>query len=261
MTAVLNALPLIGQVEIRNRAGGDASCVQDNGAFCFGWAADNLDRYVTPTLEHLVLVVVSVALGFAIAFGMAVLSHRRRWLVPTFTGATGVLYTVPSIAFFFLLLPITGRGTTTAIIALTAYTLQIIYRNIVAGLANVPPGPRDAGRGMGMTDNQLLWRVELPLSLPEIIAGLRVATVSTVAIATLAVFAGAGGLGDPIYADLTFKTNILIAGGIAILMAISFDALLLLAQRLLAPWRLAEPGPRRRHRLATLRTVPRLTGT
>ena len=112
-----------------------------------------------------------------------------------------------------------------------------------------------------MTDNQLLWRVELPLAVPEIIAGLRVATVSTVAIATLAVFAGAAGSATAIYADLTFKTNILIAGGIAILMAISFDALLLLAQRLLAPWRLAEPGPRRRQRLATLRTVPRLTGT
>ena len=95
------------------------------------------------------LVVVSVALGFAIAFGMAVLSHRRRWLVPTFTGATGVLYTVPSIAFFFLLLPITGRGTTTAIIALTAYTLQIIYRNIVAGLTKSHPGPRTPAAGWG----------------------------------------------------------------------------------------------------------------
>ena len=112
---------------------------------------------------------------------------------------TGVLYTVPSIAFFVLLLPITGRGTDTAIIALTAYTLQIIYRNIVAGLANVPAEAKDSGRGMGMTQRQLLWRVELPLAVPEIIAGLRIATVSTVAIATLAVFAGAGGLGAEIY--------------------------------------------------------------
>ena len=129
---------------------------------------------------------------------MALASHRRRWLVPPFIGATGVLYTIPSLAFFFLLLPITGRGTDTAIIALTAYTLQIIYRNIVAGLANVPREAKDAGRGMGMTDAQLLWRVELPLAVPEIIAGLRIATVSTVAIATLAVFAGGGrpGLGD-----------------------------------------------------------------
>ena len=124
------------------------------------------------------------------------LSHRRRWLVPPLTAATGILYTIPSIAFFFLLLPITGRGNVTAVIALTAYTLQILYRNITAGLANVPGESKDAGRGMGMSDRQLLWRVELPLALPEIIAGLRIATVSTVAIATLAVFAGGDGLGS-----------------------------------------------------------------
>jgi osmoprotectant transport system permease protein len=234
---VAQVAPLLSQVEIRNRTGGDASCVADNKPFCLDWAVDNFDRYTTPLLEHLFLVVVSVALGFVISFGMALLSHRRRWLVPTFTGATGVLYTIPSFAFFFLLLPITGLGRTTAIIALTAYTLQIIYRNIVAGLANVPPESKEAGRGMGMTERQLLWRVELPLATPEIIAGLRIATVSTVALATLAVFANAGGLGEPIYQQLTFKTNILIAGGLAILMAISFDLLLVLAQRLIAPWR------------------------
>ena len=97
---------------------------------------------------------------------------------------------------FFLLLPITGRGNTTAIIALTAYTLQIIFRNIVLGLQNVPEEARDAGRGVGLTDRQLLWRVELPLAIPDIIAGLRIATTSTVGLATLAVFAGAGGLGE-----------------------------------------------------------------
>ncbi len=192
-------------------------------------------------MQHLVLVVSSVLLGFAIAFGLAVLSHRRRWLVPPILGATGVLYTVPSIAFFFLLLPITGRGKETAIIALTAYTLQIIYRNIVAGLHNVPADAKESGRGMGMTDRQLFWRVELPLAMPELVAGLRIATVSTVALATLAVFAGGGGLGDPIYADLTFKGNIVAAGGIAILMALAFDALLILAQRRLLPWRTVRP--------------------
>ena len=144
-------------------------------------------------------------------------------------GGTGVLYTLPSLAFFFLLLPITGRGKDTAIIALTAYTLQIIFRNTVTGLNNVPAGVKDSGRGMGLTDRQLLWRVELPLAMPEIIAGLRIATVSTVAIATLAVFAGAGGLGVPIYQQIDFKTNIIIGGGIAILMAIVFDVLLLLS--------------------------------
>jgi osmoprotectant transport system permease protein len=170
---------------------------------------------------------------------MALLSHRSKWLVPPFIGVTGALYTVPSLAFFFLLLPITGRGSDTAIIALTAYTLQIIYRNIVAGLANVSAGAKDAGRGMGMTDRQLLWKVELPLALPEIVAGVRIATVSTVAIATLAVFAGGGGLGAEILtgSNFTFKTGIVVAGGLAILMAILFDILLLLFQRRVARWR------------------------
>jgi osmoprotectant transport system permease protein len=172
---------------------------------------------------------------------MAIVSHRRRWLVPTFTGTTGVLYTIPSVALFLLLLPITGRGTATAIIALTVYTLQILYRNIVTGLANVPEASKDAGRGMGMTDRQLLWRVELPLAVPEIIAGLRIATVSTVAIATLAVFAGAGGLGKEIYNDIDFKTGIVVSGTIAIAMAIGFDALYVGAQRLISPWRRVRP--------------------
>jgi osmoprotectant transport system permease protein len=221
----------------RERSGEDASCVAENTGVCLGWAFENFDRYVDPTLEHLLLVGLSVLFGFVLAFAMALFSHGRRWLVPAFTGATGVLYTIPSIALFLLLLPITGRGTLTAVIALTLYTLQIIYRNIVTGLANVPQASREAGRGMGMTDRQLLWKVELPLAIPEIVAGLRIATVSTVAIATLAVFAGAGGLGAEIYNNITFKTGIVVAGGLAIVIAIVFDVLLMLAQRRLTPWR------------------------
>lgn len=241
MSAPLASLLPLAQGDdfIQERTG--TGCVQENGFFCAEWAFDNFDRYVTPLVEHLVLVSASVVAGLAIALGLAVMSHRRRWLVPPLTGLTGVLYTIPSLAFFIVLLPITGFGRTTAIIALTAYTLQIIYRNIVAGLDNVPAASKDAGRGMGMTDRQLLWRVELPLALPEIIAGLRIATVSTVAIATLAVFAGAGGLGDPLYADLTFRTNVLLAGGLAILMAIAFDALLVVAGRVASPWRKVRP--------------------
>jgi osmoprotectant transport system permease protein len=151
-----------------------------------------------------------------------------------------VLYTIPSIAFFLLLLPLTGRGSDTAVIALTAYTLQILYRNIIAGLANVPAASKDAGLGMGMTSRQLLWRVELPLAIPEIIAGLRIATVSTVAIATLAVFAGAGGLGAEIYPEnITFKTGVIITGLIAVLMALLFDLVFLILQRFIVPWRTA----------------------
>jgi osmoprotectant transport system permease protein len=241
ITDPLATLPPLAQGGdfFRERTG--TSCVEENGTFCFQWAADNIDSYVTPTLEQLYLVVISVAAGFAIALALAVLSHRRRWLVPPLTGFTGVLYTIPSLAFIFLLIPITGFGTLTAVIPLTAYTLQIIYRNIVAGLANVPAASKDAGRGMGMTDRQLLWRVELPLAVPEIVAGLRIATVSTVAIATFAFFAGAGGLGEPLYADIGFKTNVIISGGLAILMAIAFDALLVVAGRFVSPWRKARP--------------------
>jgi osmoprotectant transport system permease protein len=122
---------------------------------------------------------------------------------------------------------------------LAAYALQIIYRNAMVGLANVPSSVKDAARGMGLTDRQILWRVEVPLATPEIIAGMRIATVSTVATATLAVFIGAGGLGTQIYGsgNLTFPTSIIIAGGIAILMALALDLVLLTVQRLTTPWR------------------------
>lgn len=212
------------------------SCVAKNGFFCADWAADNVDRYTGPFFKHIELVAISIVIGFALALALAVLSHRHRWLVAPLTGITGALYTIPSLAFFFLLLPITGFGTDTAVIALSAYTLQILYRNINAGLANVPSDAKDAGRGMGMTRRQLLWRVELPLAVPEIVAGLRIATVSTVAIATLAAFAGAGGLGEPIIQDFTFKTNIIIAGGLAILLAIALDLVILGLQRMATPW-------------------------
>lgn len=239
--ALAQAAPPVAQVGedfFRDR-GGAGACETTDALFCPGWAWENLGEYGTPTMQHLELVLLSVGAGFAIAFGLALLAHRFRWLQPPLLAGTGVLYTIPSVAFFFLLLPATGRGRDTAIIALTAYTLQIIYRNALVGLANVPEAAKDAGRGMGMTGRQLLWRVELPLATPEIVAGLRIATVSTVALATLAVFAGGGGLGKPIFDQITFSTNIVIAGGIAMAMAIAFDALLLAAQRLATPWRRA----------------------
>lgn len=219
----------------------DGGCIQDNNLFCPSWVVDNVDRYADPTLSHLVLVLAAVGIGFAIAFALAILAHRRRWLASPFLAATGILYTIPSISFFFLLLPLTGRGTTTAIIALTAFTLQIIFRNVITGLRNVPPDVTEAARGVGLTPKQMLWRVEIPLAMPEIIAGLRVATVSTVALATLAVFANGGGLGSEIIvgSNVTFKTGIIVAGSIAVIMAIIFDALILLAGRLLTPWKRA----------------------
>ena len=190
---------LLAQLEIRER-GGEPSCVERNG-FCPDWIADNWERYKTPLVEHIELTLISVAIGFAIAFTLALIAHRRRWLIPPVTQITGILYTLPSVAFFFLLLPLTGRGKTTAVIALVAYTLLIIFRNVITGLEGVPAEARDAGRGMGLTQRQLLWRVELPLALPAIMAGLRIAVTTTVGLTALVFLAGAGGLGAAIFAD------------------------------------------------------------
>jgi len=232
---------VLAQVVIRDRS--QESCIARND-FCPGWIVDNFDRYTSPLLEHLFMTVAAVACGFAIAFALALVARRQRWLIGPIVGITGVLYTLPSLAVFFLLLPITGRGTTTALIALTAYTLQIIFRNVITGLENVPADARDAGLGMGLTDRQLLWRVEIPLALPEIIAGLRIATTTTVGLATLAVFAGAGGLGEQIVtgSNITFKTGVVAAGGLAVLLALALDVLLLGVQRALSPWRRVAPA-------------------
>jgi osmoprotectant transport system permease protein len=241
------ALPLakvgeVGESFFHERSSETLPCqASSSHLFCFDWAKENIDSFATPVLQHVELVAISVVVGFAIAFALALAAHRRRWLQPPLLAATGVVYTVPSIAFFFILLPVTGLGRDTVIVALSAYTLQIIYRNATTGLANVPSAARDAARGMGMSERQILWRVELPLAVPEIVAGLRIATVSTVALATLAVFINGGGLGVKIYGsgNLTFPTSIVIAGGLAMAIAFTFDLILLGVQRYVTPWRRA----------------------
>jgi osmoprotectant transport system permease protein len=215
--------------------GNQQSCVSRNG-FCPDWIVHHLSRYGTPLLQHVELTLTAVGVGFVIAFGLGLVAHRRRWLVGPITGLTGVLYTVPSLAAFFLLLPITGRGFLTAVIALTAYTLLIIFRNVVDGLDAVPEESRDAARGVGLTDRQLLVQVELPLALPAILAGLRVAATTTVGLATLAFFAGAGGLGEPINEEFSFKSNVVFAGLLCILLALTFDVVLRGVERSLTPW-------------------------
>jgi osmoprotectant transport system permease protein len=230
------ALLAQGGVQIHQRAD---SCVRDNG-FCPGWIVDNFHRYLSPFERHVYLTVVSLAIGFAIAFTLGLVAYRRRALIGPVTAITGILYTLPSVALFFLLLPITGFGKTTAIIALTSYTLLIIFRNVITGLDGVPDEAKDAGLGMGLTDRQLLWRVEVPLALPEILAGLRIAASTTVGLATLAFFAGAGGLGDQIFSDINFKSNVVLAGGLAVLLAVVLDGLILLVQRFATPWTRAE---------------------
>jgi osmoprotectant transport system permease protein len=228
---------LFAQLERRDRSAED--CVADNG-ICPDWIADNFERYLSPFWEHVYLTLISVAIGFAIAFALALLAHRRRWLVGPIVQVTGILYTLPSVAVFFLLLPFTGRGNTTAVIALVAYTLLILFRNFIAGFENVPAETRDAGRGMGLTPRQLLWRVEMPLALPEIMAGLRIAVTTTVGLAALAFLAGAGGLGEALFDDLNFRSNVLVAGGLAILLAVALDLLILGLQKAITPWTRAE---------------------
>ena len=227
---------MLAQVIIHHRT---ATCESRNG-FCPDWIAKHIGDYVDPLVRHIELVVVSVTIGFVLAFGLGLLAHRRRWLVTPILSITGILFTIPSLVLFTVLAtsPL-GFGFVSGVIPLALYTLQIIFRNVVTGLAAVPEEARDAARGMGMSEQQLLWRVEVPLALPEIIAGLRIATVTTVALATLAFFAGAGGLGDKINTDIAFKSNIVVGGGLAILLALTLDLMLLGVQRVLSPWRRA----------------------
>lgn len=245
LTMPLAAVGEVGEGFFKERTSETLPCqASSSHLFCFDWAKENIDSFATPTLQHLELVLLSVLAGFVVAMAMALLAHRRRWLQAPLLAITGIIYTVPSIAFFFLLLPVTGLGRDTVIVALSAYTLQIIYRNTIAGLANVPTATKDAARGMGLTERQILLRVELPLATPEIVAGLRIATVSTVALATFAVFVSGGGLGVKIYGrgNITFPTSIVIAGGIAMLMALAFHLALVGIERYATPWRRATTG-------------------
>jgi osmoprotectant transport system permease protein len=249
MNSSLIGMPLaavgeVGEGFLKKRTESTLGCqASETHLFCADWAKENIDRYGTPTLQQFELVVISVLIGFAIAFALALIAHRHHLFQAPLLAGTGILFAIPSISFFLLLSPITGRGRETAIVALSAYTLQILYRNVTTGLNNVPESAKDAARGMGFTDRQILWKVEIPLAVPEIIGGLRIATVSTVALATLAVFAGAGagGLGKNVLneANLKFPTALVIAFVIVVLMAFAFDLVLLTIQRLVTPWRRA----------------------
>lgn len=225
----------------RTGGGGGDSCVANDG-FCPDWLWDNLDRYQDPTIQHLWLTLIPVAIGFVIALSLGMLAHRQRWLILPVGGFLGALYTIPSAAAFLLLLPITGRGNDTAIIALTAYTLVLIFRNVVTGLAGVPQETVDAARGMGMSDRQILFKVEFPLALPEILAGLRIAAATTVGLAAFAYLAGADGLGHVLKEQIQFKTNVIAVGVILTLMAAFFDLAVLSIQRLVSPWRRTVPS-------------------
>jgi len=219
---------------------GEASeCVTENRLLCVDWVVDNWTSVLLPALlEHVKLTVIAVVLGFAIALAMALATHRLRVLEGPFGSFSAVVYTIPSLALFQLLVPFTGLTVTTVEIALVGYTLLILYRNTLEGLRAVPPEVLEAARGMGFGRGQTLWRVELPLAVPAIMAGLRVAVVSTIALATVAALVIPEGLGYPIFLALreAFKTEIVVAGALAVGLALVADGLLVLAQRALTPW-------------------------
>ena len=223
--------------------GGGGSCVRENRTFCWDWFTANWGDTFQPALvEHALLTAVAVAAGFAISLVCALVAHRRRWFEGPFTALSGVLYTIPSLALFQLLVPVTGLTYATAEIALISYTLLILFRNILTGLREVPEEAREAGRGMGLTPNQLLLRVELPLALPAIVAGIRIATVTVISLATVAAFVIDEGLGALIFAALqtSFKTEFIAAGALAVVLALAADGALVLLQRRLTPWAAAQ---------------------
>jgi len=161
---------------------GPLQLAQDIGSkwIYWPWVGDHLDEIRTRLAEHITLTFWAVLLGFLIAFPLALLAVRYRRLYPPVIGVTGVLYTIPSIALFVFLIPWTGLSRTTALVPLVAYTLLILIRNIVAGLDGVPPEVREAAQGMGYRRLRQLFSVELPLALPAIVAGIRIATVTTI---------------------------------------------------------------------------------
>ena len=219
--------------------GQGSECVRENRAFCWDWVRDNWEPILWPRLvEHVQLTAIAVSIGFAIALAAALAAYRYRWFEAPFGLASGMLYTIPSLALFQLLVPITGLTVTTVEIALVSYTLLILFRNILFGLRSVSPEVLEAARGMGLTRRQTLLRVELPLALPAIIAGIRIATVTTISLATIAAFVLPDGLGQPILDGLRtfFKTKFIAAGALAVALAIVADGALVLVQRALTPW-------------------------
>ena len=228
-------LAQLGEDFFGNREGAAERCPGNNG-LCPSWVLDHFDTYWQPLREHIWLSILPLAIGFVIATGLALLAHRYRPLQPFFLAFVGALFTIPSIAFYLILLNITGRGFGTAVVVLTAYTQVLIYRNVMTGLQEVPPEAVDVAQGMGLSRRQTLFRVELPLALPTIFAGLRIAASSTVGIAGFAFFAGAGGLGGEIFTDPAFKGNVVAASVLMILLAAVLELVVLGVQRVFTPW-------------------------
>lgn len=204
------------------------------------WIERHTDDVVALTVEHVQITVVSVLIAVAIAVPVGVAVRGRRVPFAAASGIADVLYTIPSLALFAFLVPFTGIGNTPAVVGLVAYALTMLIRNTVVGLESVPVSVREAAAGMGLTRRQALLRVELPLAIPAIMTGVRLATVSTVGIATIAVFVGGGGLGELIWTDgiqrQLFLTPIVVGTVCATALALLLDLLLVGAEKLITPW-------------------------
>lgn len=220
-------------------------CYIDNSWWCPYYWSDRRSELSDALTQHVALTVVSVAFGFAIAFPLALLARRYTPLESTVLGLTTMIYTIPSLALFSLFAPYTGLTAETVVIGLALYSLTILVRNILAGLRSVPSEVREAAVGNGYGPAQLLFRIELPLALPVIMAGLRVATVSTVALVTVGSIVGPyGGLGNLLLDAVgsQFKAQILAASVLCVALAVALDLLLVVLQRFITPWARANEG-------------------
>lgn len=215
-------------------------CIADNSSlWCNTWIRQHWSDTLQPALvQHLWLTAIAVGIGFAIAFVAAVVAHRYGWFAGPFGVFAAFLYTIPSIALFQLLVPVTGITVTTIEVGLVGYTLLILFRNTLTGLRSAPPEVLEAARGMGLTRAQILRRVELPLALPAVAAGIRIAVVTTISLATVAAYITPYGLGKPIFDGLqiNYHTEYVVAGVLAIALALVSDAVLVVVQRALTPW-------------------------
>ena len=207
--------------------------------FRIDWVVDNADVLAQATLEHVALTLIAMAGGILIAFPVTIYIQRRRRLIGPVLGFTGILYAIPSLALFAVLVPYFGLSLLTAEIALISYTLLILIRNGVAGLDGVEPDVLEAATGLGHSRRQRLWRVELPLAVPVIMAGVRVATVTTIGLVAVTALIGQGGLGFVIITlgiRRAFETAIVVGVVLSVLLAFLADRGLVLVERALTPW-------------------------
>jgi osmoprotectant transport system permease protein len=204
----------------------------------WSWTFDHLSDIGRRVEEHLILTGLAVGIGFAIAFTLSLAIRRLPVLYSPVTWVTGVMYSIPSLALFALLIPFTGLSILTAEIGLVSYTLLILVRNIVSGFRSVPPDVRESAIGMGYSQWQMLWRIELPLAMSVIIAGLRVALITTIGLVTVTGVIGQGGLGALILQGIQqfFATPLVIGAVLSIALAVILDGVLVLIQRGVTPW-------------------------